>query len=118
MKKNTSNDKTVSWLLRAGLALVFLYAGISSLQHPLVWVGFLPNFLTSIAAPTLLIKVLAVYELILAVWLVSGRFLKYAALMCAATLAGIVISDLSQLVTTFRDVGLTFMALALYFVEK
>ena len=106
-----------SWLLRAGLAIVFLYAGIASLQHPLEWVGFLPAFLTAHIAATTLIKVFAVYELVLALWLISGKLIRYSALLCAVTLAGIVITNPSQLITTFRDIGLACMALALFFTE-
>lgn len=118
MKKNTNNASVASWILRIGLALVFLYAGISSLQHPLLWVGFLPTFLTRMVAATTLIKVIAIYELLLALWLISGKWLKYSALLSTLTLAGIVIVNPSQLITTFRDVGLACMALALYFIEK
>jgi len=107
-----------SWLLRAGLAITFLYAGISSLQHPLEWVGFLPAFLTTHVAATTLIKVFAIYELALSLWLVSGKFIRYSALLCALTFAGIVITNTSQLITTFRDIGLTFMALALFFIDR
>lgn len=118
MKKNTSDTNVTSWLLRIGLAVVFLYAGISSLQHPLEWVAFLPTFLTKAVAGTTLIKVFAIYELVLAIWLISGKLLKYSALLCALTLAGIVITNPSQLITTFRDIGLAFMALALIFLDR
>ena len=118
MNKITNNSDIASWLLRIGLAVVFLYAAISSLQHPLEWVGFLPPFMTKAIADTTLIKLFAIYELVLAVWLLSGKFIQYCALICAVTLAGIVVTNPSQLVTTFRDIGLAFMALALFFVEK
>jgi uncharacterized membrane protein YphA (DoxX/SURF4 family) len=118
VKKNLSNVNVTSWLLRIGLILVFLYAGVSSLQHPLVWVGFLPNFMTKAISGTTLIKIFAIYELVLAAWLISGKYLKYCALICTLTLAGIVFTNLSQLITTFRDIGLAFMALALFFTEK
>lgn len=118
MKKSINTTNVTPWLLRAGLAVVFLYAGISSLQHPLEWVGFLPTFLTKAIAATTLIKVFAIYELVLAVWLISGKLLKYSALLCALTLAGIIVTNPSQLITTFRDVGLAFMALALFFAER
>ena len=118
MKKNINNPKIASWLLRIGLAAVFLYASISSLQHPLEWVGFLPTFMTKAVTATTLIKVFAIYELGLAVWLISGKLLKYSALLCALTLGGIVVTNPTQLITTFRDIGLAFMALALFFVEK
>ena len=118
MSKPANNPGMVSWLLRIGLAFVFLYAATASLQHPLVWAVYLPAFMTKAIAATTLIKILAVYELALVVWLLSGRLLRYCALLCALTLTGIVITNPTQLITTFRDVGLVFMALALFFVEK
>jgi uncharacterized membrane protein YphA (DoxX/SURF4 family) len=118
MKKTISNINVASWLLRIGLAIVFLYAAVSSLQHPVEWIGFLPKFLTKAVDGTILIKFFAVYELVLATWLLSGKFLRYCALLCTPTLGGIVVMNPSQLITTFRDIGLTFMALALVFVEK
>ncbi len=118
MSKHINNSGAVSWLLRIGLAFVFLYAATASLQHPLVWAVYMPAFLTKAIASTTLIKIVAVYELALVVWLLSGKYVRYCALLCALTLAGIVLTNPSQLITTFRDVGLVFMALALFFVEK
>lgn len=118
MRKSINNINITSWVLRIGLAIVFLYAGISSLQHPLEWVGFLPGFMTKVIAATTLIKVFAIYELGLAVWLISGKLIRYSALLCTLTLAGIVITNPGQLITTFRDIGLAFMALALIFLDK
>jgi len=102
-----------SWLLRTGLAFVFAYAGLASLQHPLEWVGYLPTFMTRHVSATTLIKFFAVYELALATWLLSGKYLRYAGLLAGLTLLGIVITNTGQLIVTFRDVGLACMALAL-----
>jgi len=110
--------KRTVWLLRIGLVLVFAYAAVASLLQPLEWAGYLPTFLTGVVAGGTLIKIFAVYELVLAAWLLSGKYSRYAALLCAVTLAGIVATNLSQLVTTFRDVGLVFAALALAAAEK
>ena len=118
MKKNINNVDIASWLIRIGLALVFLYAGISSLQHPLEWVGFLPTFMTKVIAATMLIKFFALYELVLVLWLISGKWLHYCAILCALTLFGIVLTNPGQLITTFRDIGLAFMALALIFLDR
>jgi hypothetical protein len=118
MKKSINDSQITSWLLRVGLALVFLYAGVSSLQHPLDWVGFLPTFMTRTIAATTLIKIFAIYELVLVAWLISGKYVKYCALLCAFTLTGIVVTNTGQLITTFRDVGLAFMALGLFFAER
>ena len=118
MKRHISDSDVASWLLRIGLIVVFLYASLSQFQHPLEWISFLPAFLTGHILPTTLIKIFATYELVLALWLLSGKFLRYGALLCALTFAGIVITNPTQLITTFRDIGLAFMALALVFMEK
>lgn len=118
MDKAFNDKKMVSWALRIGLALVFLYAGISSLKNPLEWAGFLPGFLTNHFNATTLVKLFAIYELILVAWLVSGKFLKYCAILCFLTFGGILITNFGQLLITFRDVGLAFMAIALFFNER
>ncbi len=100
-------------LLRFGLAFVFAYAAIGSLVNPDEWIGYLPSQLTEHLSATLLIKFFGVYELLLAVWLLSGVYVRYAALLCAATLGGIIVSNLGILIVTFRDIGLLFAALAL-----
>ena len=117
MPKTATNQDMASLLLRIGLAAVFLYAAVSSLQHPVEWIGFLPAFMRDAVPGAALIKIFAVYELALAAWLLSGRRARYAGLLSAATLAGIVVANPGQLIVTFRDIGLVFMALALFFTE-
>jgi uncharacterized membrane protein YphA (DoxX/SURF4 family) len=104
-------------LLRAALALVFGYASIASFVHPTDWVGYLPAFLRDSAQATQLLHVFSVFELALAVWLVSGLYVRWAALAAAGMLAGIVTSNLSLFAITFRDAALVLTALALFFSE-
>lgn len=115
---NSQNKNLVSLSLRIGLAFVFIYAAVSSFAHPLDWIGYLPSFLRHNAHDTQLLKLFSTFEIILAVWLLIGRYTKYAALFSAAMLAGIVFSTYNQLIISFRDVGLFFAAIALYFSEK
>ncbi len=100
-------------LLRVGLAFVFLYAAMAAFITPDNWVGYLPHFLTSHFSAHTLLDGFSVFQVILAGWLLSGIYVRYAALVCAAMLIGIVITSPSQFLITFRDVGLIFMALAL-----
>jgi uncharacterized membrane protein YphA (DoxX/SURF4 family) len=115
--KLTSQSIT-SWLLRIGLAIVFVYAAVSSLTSPNEWLGFLPPFIaTSAFAPTFLI-LFSIGELVLSVWLLSGKFVEYAAVLAALAFIGILVAQPSAFSTTFRDVGLAFMALALAVLES
>ncbi len=103
----------VSVLLRLCLATVFSYAAISSFISPNEWVGYLPPMLTNLVDPKLLLHIFSVYELALVVWLLSGVYIRYAALLCALTLGGIVVSNFGLFAISFRDIGLTLAALAL-----
>jgi hypothetical protein len=102
-------------LLRLGLAFVLLYAAAASLLDPFEWVGFLPSFVGNVVDPMLALKAFAAYEAVLGLWLLSGRYRKYAAAVTALTLAGITLANAGELIITFRDIGLLFAALALFF---
>lgn len=120
VRMSTINKNVVytSLFLRAGLAAVFLYAAVSSLQHPLEWAGFLPGFLQHLAPRVTLVKIFAAYELALVLWLVIGKYVRYAGMLCALTLLGIVVMTPDQLIITFRDFGLICMGVALFFIES
>jgi hypothetical protein len=111
--KNFDNVTLAIWLLRLGLAFVFVYAAVSSFRHPLEWVGYLPSLVTNHVAATTALKGFSVVELALAAWLVVGICGRYAALLAMLMFAGIVAFNPSQLIITFRDVGLAAAALAL-----
>lgn len=113
-KPSTKTDLT-SLCLRIGLAAVFLYASVSSFKNPQDWVGYLPRFAKDIVPAATLLHLFSIYELLLAGWLLSNRAVKYAALAAAVTLAGIVSFNFSLFAISFRDIGLIFAALALFF---
>ena len=112
-EKIISNSHLPALLLRVGLGIVFLYAAIDSLVHPNDWIGFLPSLLADRLSADLLLTGFSGYQLFLAVWLFSGVYLRYAAFLAAATLAGIILFNTSLLLITFRDIALLFAALAL-----
>lgn len=104
-------------LLRVGLAFAFLYASISSFITPSDWVGYLPVFMRNIVPGTVLLPAFSAAELLLALWLITGWYIRYAALLAAAMLAGIVVFNPSQLLITFRDVSLVIVSLALFVLD-
>lgn len=115
--KSISVQPLTPLLLRLGLSIIFLYAAISSLHSPLDWVGYLPSFWRGSPHATSLLRIFSVYEILLALWLLSGRYVRYAGLLCALTLAAIVVSNFSLFAISFRDIALVFAALALAFSD-
>jgi hypothetical protein len=73
----------------------------------------MPQFLRRLIDGNLLLNAFSVYELGLALWLISEKKTFYAALLAAATLAAIVITNITQLEIIFRDIAILFSALAL-----
>lgn len=104
----------VSFILRIALAFVFLYAALSSFASPNDWIGYMPRFMRGIVPDQLLLAGFSVFEIVLSGWLLSGLYVRYAALLAAAMLAGIVALNPALLPITFRDIGLFIAALALF----
>jgi uncharacterized membrane protein YphA (DoxX/SURF4 family) len=112
-KKSNQNIKAVSLLLRAGLAIVFLYAAISAIRTPEAWISYVPSFTTRFVSAKTSLDGISTVQIILSIVLLSGKYVRYAAALSAALLAGIIVFNFSTLLITFRDIGLVFMAVAL-----
>lgn len=114
---NGQNPKVASFIIRLGLAIVFVYAGVSALLQPEAWVFFVPSFSNQFFDPKLALDLLSVFQLFLAAWLVSGRYVKYSAGIAISMLAGIMVFNPDTFLITFRDIGLVAAAAALYFLD-
>ncbi len=107
-----------SLFLRIGLAFVFIYAAFSGFSDPQAWVGFIPSFVGNSITRGYFLFVSETINLILGLWLLSGKKTFYAAVFSSILLAGIILTNLGALIITFRDVGLFFAALALATLSK
>lgn len=105
--------KLAKLILRFGLVVVLAYAALASFASPNDWVGYLPHFATNLVPAATLLKIFSLYELLLALWLVSGKYMRYAGIVAALTMVGIIISDAALLAITFRDVAIGTGAVAL-----
>ncbi|MDP3975163.1 MAG: hypothetical protein Q8P88_02685 [Candidatus Jorgensenbacteria bacterium] len=99
-------------LLRLGLALTFVYAGVMAFLEPAPWLGFVPGWVENIVAPEIFLSVHAVFQIMLGAALIVEFIPQTAAMLAVADLAAILIFYGIDLVT-FRDLGLFFAALAL-----
>jgi len=110
--------KHVSLLLRIGIGLTFLYAGISSLLYPSIWAGFIPTWMTQYIPAITLLTMHAIIELCMVVWLWWGKKLYYAGIMSALLISLIVITNIEARDVVFRDIPIIFSALALALLHK
>ncbi len=108
-----NNQKLTVILLRISIASVFLYAALASMLQPYNWIGYMPQILLSILPGSLLLGGFALYEFILAIWLLSGWKSFFAAGFAALTLLAIIAGNLGQLDVLFRDFAIFFASGAL-----
>lgn len=113
LNRLASQFQSPAMLLRVGLGLTFLYAGIASLIDPIPWVGYLPAWTSALAPATTLIPIHGIFQAALGFALITGTLLRLTALVATLDLAGILVSYGIDGVT-FRDLGLLFATLALF----
>lgn len=118
MKKVKDTKNLVSFLLRSGIALSFLYASISSFLQPTAWIGFFPIWLTNLVPGNVLVTLFSIFEIILAIWLISNKKIYYASIVSIVVLALIIIVNIKALDIIFRDIPILFAAIALLVMYK
>ncbi len=111
--KIEKNIYLTSFLLRVALAVVFLYAGMSSILYPESWVGFIPEFVSGIIDPSIFLIAHAIAEIALAIWILSDKAILYSSSIAALFMFGIIISNVGAFDIVFRDVAILLMAVAL-----
>lgn len=107
------------FLLRAGIAFAFLYPPIAALADPLAWAAYFPDFVTRLpVSTTVLLHAFGVVEIIIAVWIMSGRSIRIPAAIATVLLIGIMAANPGDFPVLFRDVTIAFGALALAFMPR
>lgn len=109
---------SASFLLRIGLAFSFLYAAISAFIDATPWVGFIPPWVGEMIEPTTALYIFGVLEIIVAIWLLWGRKIFWAAGASVALLVCIIVPNLGSFPIIFRDITLLCAALALAQLHK
>ena len=110
--------KSVDRLLRIALAFPFLYASISSLLSPKDWLWYIPDWLATRVPPEPLLLGHGFLELLLGLWLITGKKTYYAAIAAAIDLTGATVLNIQTFTVVFRDVGLVAAAVALALLHR
>lgn len=113
-----NHQKLVIVLLRVSIAVVFLYAAIGATLQPFEWIGFIPQVAERIAPAKTLLVGFSLFQLFLAIWVLSGWKQFFSAGLAALTLLAIIIADWGDLTVLFRDFAIFFAALALTVSSK
>ena len=102
--------------LRIGTAFAFLYPPIAALSDPTSWVGYFPQFLQTLPIDSLvLLQGFGIIEVVIALWILSGKNIRIPAAIATLILIAIVGFNTSSFDVVFRDVAIACMTLALAF---
>lgn len=110
--------RTAEVLLRLGVAFAFLYPPINAFIDPYAWVGYFPMFVKVLAPEMLLLHVFGVVEIIIGLWILSGRRIFLPSALATVLLAMIVLFNVGDFQVLFRDVAIALMALALAVLNR
>ena len=110
MKKIFGNPPSL--FLRAGLAFVFLY-GAFFVSNVGTGAKYVPAFVSNIIPLETFLMLFGIFEVLLSIWLLSGKFTRYSGLVSAAFLICITAFNLSYFSGLFRNVALIAAAFAL-----
>lgn len=108
----------VSLLIRIGLIFVFAWAAVFILITPEKYLHYMPEFVNFLIPREFALYLFSFFEIILCVWLATGKKIFYSGILTAVTIGLITILNLGEIGTLFRNVSIFFSALALAFVKE
>src|SRR5882724_10434964 len=109
MEKST----VANLILRIGVAFAFLYAAINAFIDPYSWIDYFPQFMRGIISDLTLLHLFGVVEIILGLWILSGKKTFIPSMLAAGMLVVIVLFNLAEFQLLFRDLCIATAALAL-----
>jgi uncharacterized membrane protein YphA (DoxX/SURF4 family) len=108
------------YILRLGLAVVFLYFGISQILDQSKWIYFVPDrFLSFYISEILKSKIVflnGIFDTVIALSLISGLFIRIFSFLGFIHLFSITVFSLGFEPSGIRDLGLSFAMLSLFFL--
>ena len=100
-------------ILRVGLAFALIYASIGGILEPTAWVEYFPTFALGFVPDETLLLIWGLFQVILAVWILSGRKIFIPSALASFSLAGLIIFNLDATDVIFRDVTVLSVSIAL-----
>ena len=110
-------NSIADWILRAGVTFAFLYPPFSALSDPYSWIGYFPAFTRGFVPDMVLLHSFGALEVLIALWILSGRKIMVPSLAATAFLLAIVILDFSQFEVVIRDLSIAAATLYLALIS-
>jgi uncharacterized membrane protein YphA (DoxX/SURF4 family) len=105
-------------LLRIAAAITFIYPPVDAYFTPNAWISYFPSFVLNLATAhsisnVVLLSVWGIVEVIIGLWILSGRHIFWPSLVATLLLVAIVLFNIPLMEILFRDVALALVTLTL-----
>lgn len=100
-------------ILQFGIAFVFIYAAIQIFLNPQGFVHYTPEIIFDFVSVNTFMYTFATLEILLSIWIISGKKMMYPSLITAGIMALVVLFNLDMFIVLFRNVAIMCGALAL-----
>ena len=104
--------RLASLVLRVGVAFAFIYAAVAGFVDPDSWMGYFPDFVR-VVPETTLITLWGILQIILALWIISGKKIFIPSVAASLSLAGLILENLGAMDIIFRDVTILAATISL-----
>ena len=108
-----NSDHAAKIILRVGVAFAFLYPPINAIFDPNDWIGYFPAFMHGYVPDLVLLHGFGVIEIVIALWILSGKYIFWPSLAATAMLLAIVLFNTGDFIVVFRDLSIAAAALSL-----
>lgn len=106
-------ERLAEIVLRASVAIAFMYPAIDALFNPGSWIGFFPAWMLGFVSDSTLLHLFGASEIIIAVWLLFAKRIFIPSVLATLYLVGIVAFNWRFIDLLFRDVSILGISIAL-----
>ena len=106
-------ERLIDLILRAGAAFALLFPAINAIFDSDAWIGYFPRFMRGIVPDPVLLHAFGAIEVVIALWLLSGKHLFWPASAATCLLAAVVLFNVNGFQVVFRDLSIAALTLAL-----
>ena len=117
MYNNINSQKIGLYILRLGLAFIFLWFGFSQISDVTTWVSFVPTFLGNFINPAFLVLGNGIFEILAGTLLSFNILVKPISILLGVHLFFIAVS-IGLTSVGVRDIGLAIASIALGFIYQ
>lgn len=112
--KDTDRNRLAEILLRAALAIAFVYPAVDASFNPSSWIGFFPTWMRELSpSEGLLLHTFGATEIAIALWILFARRIFIPSVLASVYLVAIVLFNWRFIDLLFRDVSILGISVAL-----